>query len=133
MTDKLGQICWNELMTHDLTAAKAYYTDVLGWTIVGQDMPMGFTYWLAMDGDVPHAGIMDMSGNPQMKDVPPHWHTYIAVGDVDAVAAATAQAGGTIMDGPFDVPTVGRIAIVRDPCGAVLGLMTPSAQGASQT
>ena len=126
MSDLHGKIWWSELMTRDVSAAKAYYTATCGWHF--EDMPMEGEddYTCAMQGGRPVAGIMDMTGLPGMEGVPPHWFTYIAVDDVDAAAGATAQAGGTILRPAFDVPGVGRIVIVTDPTGAPVGLMTPA-------
>jgi hypothetical protein len=54
----------------------------------------------------------------------PHWFDYVEVDNVDKRAAACASAGGAILRPPFDIPNVGRIAIVQDSSGAPLGLMT---------
>ena len=70
-------------------------------------------------------GIMGMApGLPP--GVPPHWTSYLAVDDVDAGVASLRKLGGHVIREPWDVPGVGRIAIVTDPQGAVLGLITPS-------
>jgi hypothetical protein len=53
------------------------------------------------------------------KGVPPHWVTYISVDDVDAAATKAQQLGGTILAPAFDVMDAGRMAVVRDPTGAV--------------
>ena len=45
---------------------------------------------------------------------------------VDARLKAAIAAGGSAMREPFEVPGVGRIAIVKDPSGAVSGWMTPA-------
>ena len=42
---------------------------------------------------------------------------------MDAAVAKVAGAGGKVLQEPFDVEGVGRIAIVADPDGAVVGLM----------
>ena len=127
MSGNHGRIWWSELMTRDVEAAKAYYAATCGWSF--EDMPMegGEDYHCAMLAGQPTAGIMDLSDMPGTDDLPPHWFTYIAVDDVDAAATATEAAGGTIIRAPFDVAGVGRIAILTDPTGAALGLMTPAA------
>ena len=58
--------------------------------------------------------------------MPPHWFTYVAHSDVDAAVKENEAAGGQTMRPGFDVPDVGRIAIICDPTGAVVGIMTPS-------
>ena len=119
-----GAFHWNELLTGDVEKCKAFFAEVCGWTY--DDVPMpNFTYTVARSGDKMVAGIMDKAktGAP---DMPNHWMAYIAVDDVDAAATKVAGAGGAVLQEAFDVPNVGRIAIVQDPGGAVIGLMTPS-------
>lgn len=123
-----GKIWWSELMTRDVDAARRYYEGLAGWTFSA--MPMAEdTYHLASRDGQPIAGIMDLGKMPGMEQVPPHWFTYIAVEDVTAAVAATRSAGGKVMKDVFDVPDVGRIAIITDPTGAALGIMTPAVQG----
>ena len=120
-----GMIWWSELMTRDVAAARRYYEALAGWSF--STMPMGEeTYHLASRNGQPIAGMMDMSKTPGMENVPPHWFTYIAVEDVDAAVAATRTAGGRVIKEVFEVPDTGRIAIIADPTGAALGIMTPS-------
>lgn len=122
-----GEIHWTELMTRDLEAAREFYAEVAGWSY--QTMPMSDgsgDYHVAMVGERMVAGLMDITGMPGMDEVPAHWFTYIAVRDVDAAAKATAANGGTVVRPVFEVPGVGRIAVVQDPGGAAVGLMTPA-------
>ncbi len=121
-----GEIHWNELASSDVEKSKAYFASQAGWTFDGMEMPDGM-YWVAKVGDVPSAGIMSID---QLGDasIPSHWMTYIAVSDVDKVVAETAGAGGKVLREPFDVPGVGRIAMLQDPGGATIGMMTPAAQ-----
>ena len=56
---------------------------------------------------------------------PPHWFAYIEVDDVDARVKRIAANGGKLHREPFDIPDVGRIAIVADATGAMIGWMTP--------
>ena len=116
-----GKFHWNELLSGDVERCKAFFSAVCGWTY--DDVPMpNFTYTVAKSGDKIAGGIMDKSktGEPTM---PSHWMAYIGVDDVDAAAAKVAGAGGKVLQEPFDVEGVGRIAIIADPDGAVVGLM----------
>ncbi|MSQ41742.1 MAG: VOC family protein [Dehalococcoidia bacterium] len=54
--------------------------------------------------------------------VPPHWNVYIAVNDVDAVSRKVPAAGGRDVMPPMDVMDAGRMAMISDPTGAVVGL-----------
>ncbi|MGI9509851.1 MAG: VOC family protein [Geminicoccaceae bacterium] len=127
MTDH-GHFHWNELNVSDAKDAKAFYEETIGWTFNGMDDPEGGTYWVAMDGETPVAGIFTMKG-PGFEGIPNHWFAYIAVDDVDARLEKAVNAGAVVKRPPFDIPGIGRIAIVQDPSGAVLGWMTPAEQG----
>jgi predicted enzyme related to lactoylglutathione lyase len=120
-----GAIWWNELMARDVPAALDYYRKTCGWSFDPMEMAEGGVYQVAVAHGRPVAGIADMTGMPGLEEVPPHWFTYIAVDDVDDAVSATAAAGGRIRRHPFEVPGIGRIAIVTDPTGAAVGLMTP--------
>lgn len=122
-----GTFSWMELNTGDVEKAKAFFGETIGWTFKNQPIASG-DYWLAFVGDKPIAGIVALNSfSPS--GTPPHWFSYLAVDDVDARIAAAVKAGATIMRAPFDVPNVGRIAILQDPTGAVMGWMTPIPRG----
>ena len=119
-----GSFHWNELMTRDPERAKTFYGDTIGWSF--DRMPMGdMTYWVAKVGEKPVGGIFEMKG-AEFDNVPPNWMSYLAVDDVDARLKKAVAAGATTMRPPFDVPGVGRIAILREPWGSVIGWITPS-------
>jgi predicted enzyme related to lactoylglutathione lyase len=121
-----GSFYWNELMTRDAEAAKKFYGDTIGWTFDAMPMPDG-TYWVAKMGGTPVGGIFTMNG-PAFEGLQEHWVSYIAVDDVNARLKKLTAAGGKVHRDPFDIPNVGRIAIVEDPGGAVMAWMTPTGQ-----
>lgn len=124
MTQTHGMVWWSELMTGDPVAAVDYYKSVCGWSI--DEMPMqdgGGTYYIGISHGKPMAGIMGMP--PGEDGAAPYWLTYMAVDDVDAAVAATLAAGGSIKRDVFEMPGIGRIALVIDPTGAEVGLITP--------
>jgi uncharacterized protein len=122
--DSHGHFHWNELMTRDVEKAKTFYANTLGWAFEGMEMPDG-TYWIATVDGEPVAGIFDIS-SAEYQGVPESWMPYIAVDDVDARVRKAAQAGAKVMKEPFDVPGVGRIAMLTEPGGAGIGWMTPA-------
>jgi predicted enzyme related to lactoylglutathione lyase len=128
MSDTHGAVWWSGLMTHDAAAAADYYGKVCGWTF--STMPMGGgTYRIGMKGDRPLVGIANLAEMDGMQDVPPHWYTYLAVDDVDRAVADTLAAGGRLERPVSDVADIGRIALLVDPTGARIGLMTPASRG----
>ncbi len=118
-----GAFMWNELMTADVEKAKSFYAKTIGWTMEEMKMPSG-SYWIAKAGGTPVAGLMNMTGMVP-PGTPPQWFSYIEVDDVDRRAKDVESNGGKVHRPPFDIPDVGRIAIVADATGAMLGLMTP--------
>ena len=126
MSSTNGKFCWNELMTRDVERAKKFYADTLGWSFEGMPMPGGGgTYWMAKTGDETVAGIFDITA-PEFAQVPESWMAYIAVDNVDARVKKATAAGAQLMKPIFDVPGVGRIAILMEPGGAGIGWMTPA-------
>lgn len=117
-----GRFMWYELMTSDVDAAKAFYTETIGWSV----MPWGdegYQMWAV--GERPIGGLMTLPEEAEAMGAPPHWIAYNAVTDADATAAKVAELGGAVLKAPWDIPEVGRIAILRDPQGAVFAVIQP--------
>jgi uncharacterized protein len=117
---------WNELITTDVEAAKRFYGEVVGWEARDEDMGEGRVYTLFSSGGADRAGCFPSPEEAQ--DGTPTWLTYLGTADVDATAAKAKELGAEIKQEPFDVPTVGRLAVFADPQGAVIGLFQPEAQ-----
>jgi predicted enzyme related to lactoylglutathione lyase len=114
---------WVDLGTPDLEGSKAFYGSLLGWSFDAAGEEYG-GYVTATLRERPVAGMMAIGtgaggGGPEF---PPAWSSYVAVDDLDASAAKVADAGGTILVAPMDIPVVGRMAFVADPTGAAIGL-----------
>ena len=125
VSDKHGMVWWSELMTRDVESAKKFYGKSCGWKFSAMPMAEG-EYTVANRGDVPTAGIMDMTNMENLADVPPHWFTYFAVADINEAVRVVRADGGSVMREPFDVEGIGTIAIVADPTGAALGFIQPA-------
>jgi predicted enzyme related to lactoylglutathione lyase len=119
-----GSFYWNELMTRDAEAAKRFYGATLGWSFEAMPMESG-TYWVAKVGEEAVAGIQSMEG-PDFEDASEGWFAYVAVADLSTALARATTEGGQVLREPFDVPDVGRIAIVADAQGIAMGWMTPA-------
>lgn len=118
-----GAFSWNELMTSDPAAAKEFYSKLLGWEM--KEMNMGnVIYTVVNAGGDDIGGIMSIP--PEASGATPHWGTYITVDNVDQTAHSAEALGGKIMVAPQDIPGVGRFAMIQDPQGAVISLITYS-------
>lgn len=62
-----------------------------------------------------------------MAGVPNHWQVYFAVDDADGAASKVSAEGGQVIAEPFDIPSVGRSAVLGDPQGAVFSVLKPAA------
>jgi predicted enzyme related to lactoylglutathione lyase len=120
---------WHELYSPSAEQAADFYTSVLGWTV--QDYPMGDmgTYKMLVNNGTPVCGVMGTANSPGMEDIPPQWSTYIGVDDVDARLAKATAAGATIIVQPMDVPSVGRMALIKDPQGATVWFFKSATPG----
>jgi uncharacterized protein len=120
-----GHLIWYELMTPDADAAKAFYDAVVGWQI-GDPVAefQGYRMIGRSDGGF-NGGILPLTDEMQQHGARPTWLAYIGVDDTDSAAAAIAQAGGKVLMPAFDIPGVGRIAMVADPQGAPFYVMKP--------
>jgi uncharacterized protein len=117
-----GAPCWIDLMTTDRQKAIAFYTGLFGWTEgddAGPDMHH-YTQFLLRGKAV--AAVVDMMADSAAGGMTSTWTTYLAVDDLDAVAAKIVPAGGTVAMPPMDVAEAGRMAMVADPSGALVGL-----------
>jgi predicted enzyme related to lactoylglutathione lyase len=115
----LHRFIWPEVSTTDAPKALAFYTALFGWT----DNPVmdGGYHILQMDGkDV--GGLYQLMPEQLEREVRPSWRNYVAVKDTDVSLAKAQELGGTMLHEPFDVPGVGRMAIVQDPSGAAFCL-----------
>lgn len=114
-----------ELATTDQDAAKQFYSALFGWQPA--DFPMGpdevYTMF-KLEGRDAAAGFT-MRKQEREKGIPPHWMIYISTADVHASAARVKELGGKILEGPFDVMTFGKMAVVQDPTGAIFALWQP--------
>lgn len=120
-----GDFIWYELMTPDPDGSKAFYDAVAGWDI--EPEPSGeMDYRMIRRSDGGNAGgVMRLTPDMEQHGAKPTWLGYISVDDVDASVAAIEQAGGKTYVAAFDIPAVGRIAMVADPQGAPFYVMKP--------
>jgi len=125
-----GRFVWRELLVKNQAKASAFYSTVFGWKAVTADMGGGYRYTLLKNGEKDVGGL---TAPPADKEVAPSWLTYITVDDVDAVAARVPSLGGSVMMAPYDVPTIGRVAVVADPQGGVFAAFQTLTPGATDT
>ena len=105
----MSQFCRLDLRTTDADAARAFYRRILGhervviWPLHEQALARGAR---------------------------PHWLGQLGVEDVEQAAAAFIERGATRLGPTRPTADGGRVAVLRDPGGAIMGLATAPAADA---
>lgn len=115
--DVPGVPLWYELVTRDAASIGAFYSAVFGYEARPAEAGR---LTLCLDGR-PVAGMRGV-GSELPRDRGPHWETYFAVEDPDAVAGQAKHLGGHVVRGPLDSPW-GRLAQLADPEGAQFSVL----------
>jgi hypothetical protein len=117
---KVGEFSWHELLTLDYKKALDFYRAIFGWEMLQEhDMgPMG-VYLIYGRHGIQLGGMFNKTADMPM---PPHFLHYIRVDNADRVADAVKSNGGTVLNGPMDVPGGDRIAQCMDPQGAAFAI-----------
>ncbi len=122
-TPKPGTISWFDLTIPNADPVRDFYCTVAGWSPMPVDMG-GYNDYCMMPprSKKPAAGICHARG--ENADLPPQWLIYITVPNLTASLKACIAKGGTIVR-PAKAMGDARMAVVRDPAGAVAALFEP--------
>jgi predicted enzyme related to lactoylglutathione lyase len=115
-----GELCWADVQTPDVAAAKSFYAAVFGWRYEDLPTPDGRSYGQAfVDGDLV---AVVAPQPPQQQGTPAQWNVYFAADDAKAVAEESPHAGGTVVFGPEEVGDTGVMVFVEPPGGGSTGV-----------
>jgi predicted enzyme related to lactoylglutathione lyase len=117
--NEVNTLCWNELMTSDIVAARDFYKSLFGWNL--KPSP---EYTEINAGSIGIGGMMQIT--PDMQGTPSNWAPYFAVDDCDAMVEKAKSLGAQIYVPPTDIPNVGRFAVMADPQGAMFDIIKPN-------
>jgi uncharacterized protein len=121
-----GKIIWRDLLTHDPEGSQRFYEGLFGWEFerVGSAAGLGSdsTYTLIRHNGKLIGGMIDTIALNNRNDIS-QWVVSMSVEDIDAGVAKITAAGGKVMTPPTDLQRRGRLAVVRDAEGAMLGLL----------
>jgi predicted enzyme related to lactoylglutathione lyase len=115
-----GKVVWNDLITEDLAAAREFYGGLFGWTFEDAQERDGGEYIVARDGDIYVAGILSVAPRQDGQKLT-RWLPYVSVDDVDTAISRSKAGGATVAVDSREV-SLGRVAAIVDPEGAVIGL-----------
>ena len=115
-----GHCAWNELASGDQSAAHAFYTALFGWAKADtMDMGEMGAYDMYSNGDYTLGAIMPKP--PQMPFS--MWSFYFRVPSIDVAAEYVNANGGSIINGPMEIPGGDWVFTGVDPQGATFDLI----------
>lgn len=114
--------CWINLMSPEGAKARAFFASLLGWTY--GEMPGAPGGRLIQVGGLTAGALMDLNESNMPPGIPPVIGVMVRVDDVDATVKKACSLGGKAEDA-FDVGEDGRMAMLHDPCGAMISLWQP--------
>jgi uncharacterized protein len=121
----LGRPVWYELITTDTAAAETFYKKVVGWTSAPFDAsPTPYTTF-KRSGDAQVGGLMK---RPEGMNMPPFWAMYVAVPKLEEAVTHIKRLKGSELSPVIEVPTVGRLQMMKDPQGAAFYIIEPTSR-----
>ena len=120
-TYHVGKFVWFDLLTNDVPGTKRFYGELFNWEFEGEPSDDSFYATIIKNG-TPIASVIYLKRADE-KVSESRWLSYLSVPDVDRAVDHVRQGGGVVLKKPRDFPDRGRIAVVRDPQGAMLALL----------
>jgi predicted enzyme related to lactoylglutathione lyase len=130
MVCRPGRFAWYELMTTDVAAARAFYSNVVGWE-ARDASTTELAYTLFTAGNGPVSGLMALPEEARRMGATPRWMGYVGVDNADATTDRIKRLGGAVYVPPTD-SNIGRISVVADPQTAILALVEGLKTGSSE-
>ena len=120
----VGKFVWYDLFTHDLSSASRFYEELFGWSFFDTEPKGKRVKTITRDG-IPIANAIHI--DPEKGNVnQSRWLSYMSVEDVDRASMFVKQNNGSIYIQPKNLPNRGRVAVVKDPYGALFALVGSS-------
>lgn len=116
-----GEVCWTDLQTRDVAAAKAFYAAVFGWHFEDLPTPDGRSYAQGFLGEDLVTVIAPQNPQQLAAGVPGQWNVYFASSDARELADGLVHAGGTLEFGPEEVGGTGVMVFFAPPGGGTTG------------
>ncbi len=122
MSDKkqpIGSIGWRDLTVENADDVRDFYAAVTGWTIHETSMGDYSDYTMLDAKGEPAGGVCHARGSNA--DLPAQWLMYVVVENLEKSLDETLKRGGDVVAPPRGLMG-GKMAVVKDPAGAVLAL-----------
>ncbi|HUQ23999.1 MAG TPA: VOC family protein [Gaiellaceae bacterium] len=122
LANEPGTLLWNQCQTTDPARAAEFYQAVFGYEVDEIDMGGEQAFRLLKVNGRGVGGVREPTAEGQS----PHWSVVFCVADTDETAEKAKELGGAVLLEPFDLPEIGRLAVLQEPAGAVFQVMTPT-------
>jgi predicted enzyme related to lactoylglutathione lyase len=124
----MPKLVWAILMSRDIESAKTLYGETLGWRfeLFSADP---YPIWVARSPEGRSVAAFVDSSRSDFPDAPELWLPYFVVENLDARLERADAFGATLLRPPFVLPGAGRVALLRQPGGAIVGWITAAPEG----
>lgn len=121
-----GKIIWRDLLTNDPAASQQFYGELFGWTFesigAASNLDSDSDYTLIRHNGELIGGMIDTISLNGRDDIS-QWIISMSVEDIDARIETVTASGGKVMTPPTDLQDRGRLAVISDAEGALIGLL----------
>ena len=115
----IGSIGWRDLTVENAPALRDFYTAVVGWSVEEASMDDYSDYVMKDANGKAVGGVCHARGTNA--DLPPQWLVYVVVENLEKSLDETMKRGGDVVAPPRGLMG-GKMAVVKDPAGAVIAL-----------
>ncbi len=117
-------VCWWELASNDADKTVSFLRKVFDWNLVF-DEKLGFYVMTTDDNDKQAfggGGVFTL-GKARL----PFMALYIRVDDIEAKAKLVEEAGGLIVEDPFEIQSGTKICLFNEPSGVTFAMIQSAA------
>lgn len=115
-----GQFVWHEVSSKDVPSSEDFYSRLVGWKAEAWDQNPSYKLFLMRRAA--KAGLWAIVEQLNQVTPPPHWLSYIGTAEVDATVRQVVELGGKVIVPAYNVPSIGRMAHLQDPQGALFAV-----------
>ena len=121
-----GKIIWHDLITDKPVLTKKFYQTLFGWEFEDLSIAGGFfsnvNYTLIRHEGKLIGGMVDQTKLPVKADIS-QWVVLMSVRNINQSVDEVKRSGGIVFSPVTDLGDRGKVAIVADPQGALLGFI----------
>jgi uncharacterized protein len=114
-----GDVFWLDLFTPEPEKEAAFYAGLAGYSVSETLTPAGHKRWVLAAEDIARAGIVMLPPGKGGTG----WLPYFLVEDVPGTLDRVRSAGGRVIVEPRPDLLDGRVAVIADPTGGVVGIV----------